>query len=230
MRRQSLQSPTICRRLSVLGPPIRPLPTRRANDTITISTDERLWRVYRQGGDHPTSWDDFRHYGPLATGRFDPHLAPPRRQRRGVIYAAVRRPRHRGESALDACLAEAFQDTRTIDKRDREPWVVAFAPTAPLTLLDLSSAWTTRAGGHQSLSSGSRQVSRQWSRAIYEGYPEVDGIHYRTANYGPGHSVALFDRANDRMPANPRFHRPLADPGLQSILDQAADRLGYALV
>lgn len=119
---------------------------------------------------------------------------------------------------------------RTIDRHDREPWIVAFAPTASLELLDLSSAWTTRAGGHQSLISGPRSISRQWARAIYEEYPNIYGVHYRSANYGPGHSVALFERGMDRMPVNPRFHRPLSDPGLQLILDQAADRLGYALV
>lgn len=214
----------------VAGPPDRPLPALRAVDTLTVAVDERLWRVYRQGGDHPSAWNDFRHYGPLSTARFDPHLAPPRFQDRAVLYAAVRRPRNRGAAPLDACLAESFQDTRTIDRHDRERWIVAFAPTAPLLLLDLSSAWTTRAGGHQSLTSGPRPTSRQWAIAIYEEYPGVDGIHYASANYGPGHSIALFERAIDRMPDNPRFHRPLSDPGLQPILDQAADRLGYAIL
>lgn len=212
------------------GPPGRPLPALRATDTATVATGERLWRLYRQGGDHPSAWNDFRHYGPLTTARFDPHLPPPRNQDRGVLYVALRRPRNRGAAPLDACLAESFQDTRTIDRHDREPWIVAFTPTAPLVLLDLSSAWTTRAGGHQSLASGPRSASRQWARAIYEEYPDVDGIHYPSANYGPGHSIALFERAANRIPVNPRFHRPLADPGFRQILDRVADRLGYALV
>lgn len=216
--------------MPALGPPARPLPPLRSADTTRVGTAEHIWRIYRQRGGHPNDWNRFRFYGPLATGRFDPHLPPPTIQDRGALYGSVRRPPRTGAPALHACLAEAFQDTRTIDSRDRDPWIVAFAPTAPLTLLDLASGWTTRVGGHQSLASGPRDVAREWARAIYDDYPHLDGIHYPAANYGPGHNLVLFDRAQALMPANPRFHRPLADPGLRPILDHAADLLGYALV
>ena len=216
--------------MTATSPPPRPLPGLRSADTTRVDADEHIWRVYRQGGSHPSTWSQFRHYGPLATGRFDPHLPPPIVQNRGALYGSIRRPLRTGAPALHACLAEAFQDTRTIDTRDRDPWVVAFAPAAPLALLDLASAWTTRVGGHQSLSTGPRDIAREWARAIYEDYPHLDGIHYPAANFGPGHNIVLFERADTRMPASPRFHRPLADPGLRPILGQVADLLGYALV
>jgi hypothetical protein len=131
---------------------------------------------------------------------------------------------------LEACSAEIFSDTRTIDRNDRDPWLVVFVPNTDLLLLDVASAWATRAHCHQSISSGPRDLSQEWARSIYDAYPDIDGIYYPAANYGPGRNLALFERAINRMPASPRLHRPLSDPGLRPILAQVADLLGYALV
>jgi hypothetical protein len=176
------------------------------------------------------SWDEFRHVGPLGAMRFDHHLRRRHRQDRGIFYATVRRPRRGGAPALEACLAEVFQDGTTIDTNDREPWVVEFAPTRRVTLLDVTSGWTTRAGGNQAICSGARPPARAWARAIYEAYPDLDGIHYAAASYGPGHCVALFERAENAMPRTPRLHLSLSHPGLHSTLDQMAATLGYGLV
>jgi hypothetical protein len=216
--------------MAILDPPGRPLPVLRTSDTIAVEPDERIWRIYRQGGDHPVTWDQFRQVGPLATMRFDHHSPPRRLQDRGILYGAIRRPPGEGRPAPEACLAEAFHDTRTIDPHDRTPWIVAFTPTAPLALLDLTGAWPTRANANQAISSGDRRRSRQWAQAIYDDYPDLDGIHYTASNFGPGHSVAVFERATDRMPSHPTFHRPLSDPGLRVMLDATADFLGYSLI
>jgi len=56
-------------------------------------------------------WNTFRSFGPLKTARFDHHLFQPgkeplpREQDRAIYYAAA---------AIATCLAEFFQDTRTI--------------------------------------------------------------------------------------------------------------------
>jgi hypothetical protein len=162
--------------------------------------------------------------------RFDHHEWPTSLQDRAIFYAAVRRPRRTGRPALETCLAETFQDTRTIDTRDREPWVVEFAPRREITLLDVSGGWTTRAGGNQAICSGRRDVARLWARAIYEEYAGVDGLQYTASTYGPGRCVALFERAGDAMPAAPNLNLPLSHPGLRAALDRIAGRLGYALV
>jgi hypothetical protein len=210
--------------------PRLPFPDIRAEDTTTVGPDERLWHIYRRGGAHPRAWDEFRDLGPFGNMRFDHHSPPRRRQGRAIFYSAVRRPRGIGVPALETCLAEAFQDGRTIDTSDRDPWVVEFTPVRPIYLLDVTSAWTTRAGGNQAICSGARPAARRWARAIYEDYPDVEGIHYAASTYGPGHCVALFERARDAIPVTPNLHQPLSHPGLRSTLDQIADLLGYGLV
>jgi hypothetical protein len=164
----------------------------------------------------------------MATMRFDHHELPRRRQERGIMYVSIRLPML-GRAALEACLAESFHDTRMIDPGDRDPWLVSFSSTRALTFLDVTSAWTTYANGTQAICSGRRDRAREWARAIYDDYPNIDGIHYTPAHYGPGHSVALFERARDAIPPNPHFHRPLSSPGLRGVLDNIANILGYGL-
>jgi hypothetical protein len=144
------------------------------------------------------------------------------------MNAAIRLPKL-GRPALEACLAESFHDTRMIDPGDRDPWLVSFSPTRALRLIDVTSTWTTHSNGTQAISSGRRDRAREWARAIYDDYPNIDGIHYTAAHYGPGHGVALFERADDAVPPNPHFHRPLSSPGLQGVLDDIAGILGYGL-
>ncbi len=49
--------------LAAIPPDIRALPE-----------GTRLWRIYFQGGEHPTAWNAFRHFGP-GSSRFDHQLA-----------------------------------------------------------------------------------------------------------------------------------------------------------
>jgi hypothetical protein len=102
----------------------------RADERRQLAVGTTLWRLYFQGGPHPTAWHDFRHFGPTA-GRFDHHQPPPQPQARAILYAAELGP---------ACVAEVYQDTRTIDRRRRSPWLVAFVLASPLTMLDLHLA------------------------------------------------------------------------------------------
>ena len=48
-----------------------------------------LFRVYFRGGDHPGTWNGFRHFGPVPSGRFDHHLGRPHPQSRGVPGLSV---------------------------------------------------------------------------------------------------------------------------------------------
>lgn len=180
-----------------------------------------LWRVHFAGGGRRTSWDSFRHYGPVASARFDPHAPPPRVQDRGIFYAADHGP---------TCLAEVFQETRVIDRVLREPWLVGFRLARPVAVLDCTGAWPTRAGASMNLSSGPRPRARAWARAIYQALPEVEGLYYPSSMHGNLPCVALFERSADALPGTPTFHRPLAHPALSSRLRVAAARLGYLLV
>jgi hypothetical protein len=186
-----------------------------------LPADTLLWRVYARGGDHPGTWNGFRRYGPVGSARFDHHLAPPREQERSVLYAALDIP---------TCLAEAFQATRTINRTRREPWLVGFRPTTTLRLLDLQSAWPTRAGGSMALASGRRDRARRWSQAIYAAYPTAQGLWYPSSMYAGHACVALYERAESAVPARPSLHLSLADPRLDTPLHHVAADINYRLI
>jgi hypothetical protein len=180
-----------------------------------------LFRVYFRGGDHPGTWNGFRHFGPVASGRFDHHLGPPRLQNRGILYVAWH-PR--------TCLAEVFQAKRRIDVLSRSPLLVGFEVVRPIPLLDLTGLWPTRAGASTAISSGPRVRAQAWARRIYEAYPGLEGIFYSSSIDANSPCAALVERARNALPAFPRQHRALVDPLVRPLLQRAAVALNYDLL
>lgn len=183
-----------------------------------------LWRVYFRGGLHPGRWDLFRNFGPT-TARFDHQLADPdgrpQVQDLAIQYAA-----------LDGItpLAEMFQDTRVIDRQARRPWLVAYALTAELTLLDLTGAYPTRVGASMAINCGSRPRARAWSRVFHAAYPQVQGLYYGSCLHANCPSLALYERAQGAVPASPLLHRSLSDAALKLTLRNAATQIGFMLI
>ncbi len=69
-------------------------------------------------GGHVTAWNALRHYGPVATCRFDPHDPPPGEHPTvGVSYLA---------DSVPTALAERFQQTRIINTHRGAPYLSAF--------------------------------------------------------------------------------------------------------
>ena len=186
-----------------------------------LEAGTRLWRVYFRGGAHPGRWNQLRTFGPT-TARFDHQLpngvGDAWEQTRAIQYAA-----------LDGItpLAEVFQDTRVIDRSARSPWLVAYELAAGLDLLDLTGAYPTRAGASMLINCGSRPRARAWSRAFYEAYPAIQGLYYASCMHRNRPSLALYERAAGVMPAQPVFHRALADQVLRLALRNAAADFGY---
>ena len=187
----------------------------------TCTAGSKLWRIYYAGGPHPTRWNLFRYYGPTPS-RFDHHTDPPRIQSKGILYATS------GNDAILTALAESFQDKRHIDRRRREPWLVAFDLCADLTLLDVCGLWPVTAGGNMAINSGSREQAREWSKSIYHSYGTVQGIWY-PSSITSFFCAALYERAGSAIPMNPVLHKPLSDPSLLSGLLRLANRLNYTL-
>ena len=188
-----------------------------------IGGDTVLVRIYRRGGDYPTRWDDFRHFGPL-NARFDHHPAEGSARYHddhGIYYAAT---------DLTTCAAEVFQDTRTLNLSREEPWLEAFEPQRPLELLDLTGAWPTRIGASMKINTGPRAHARGWSRRFYAAFPEVDGLLYASSMHANEAAVALYERARDAFGEQPLDRRPLRDPVLLGDLKRTARRLNYQLV
>lgn len=199
-----------------------------------VAPGTTLVRLYFRGGEYPTTWNTFRTSGPHA-GRFDHHLpealavrgvdacpgtAPP--GPRGILYAA-----------LDGltCLAEVYQETRQIDREHKAPWMAVFATLGRLRLLDLTGRWPTRAGASGAIATGRRDYAQAWSRTIYEAYPDLDGLYYRSSMDPEGYCLALYERAAAHavLPPRPLFHRGLADACWRPILTAAAAKIGYRL-
>ncbi len=179
-----------------------------------------LVRIYLRGGEHPTTWDEFRRFGPLATGRFDHHPDPPRLHddEPGILYAAYR---------AKTCVAEVFQDRRSVDRRHREPWLAGFRLRRAARLLSLRGDWPTRAGGSIKINTGPRSACRRWSRAIHEAYPEIEGLLYASSMHANAEAVALYERAADALPERPEFNIPLSHPALLAELERMAGEIGY---
>jgi hypothetical protein len=128
-------------------------------ELIDIPAGTLMWRVYRAGGRHPASWNAFRSYGPVATGRFDHHEPPPHDDpSRSIFYAS---------NIVEAAIVETYQDSRVIDRLHEEPWLVAYELESDVVALDLTDAWPTRAGASQAIASERRDVARAWSRLIW---------------------------------------------------------------
>ena len=201
--------------------PRPPLPHPGGDEILTVAEGTLIWRLYRAAGGHPATWSTFRRYGPVANGRFDHQEPPPHDDpNRGILY---------GSLDASAAIAEAFQDTRLIDRIRDVPWLVGFALELDTTLLDLRGAWPTRAGASQAIASGRRNVAQAWSREIYAAYPSVHGLAYRSAMAGASTNIALYERAVNSLPSHPELHVPLGHPGLERALNRIADRFGYDL-
>lgn len=197
----------------------------RLRDTVpSLRTvgDIRLHRIYERAGRFPTLWNTFRHVGPLS--RFDHHRVLDGRgtQPRGTLYAATDIP---------TAVAEFYQATRQINRIRRQPWLVSFALSGEVRLLDLTDAFCVRVGASAKLVSGPFVHAQNWSRGFYETYADVHGLYYLSSLTNRP-AVALYERANHPalFPTNPVFHRALADPVLHKPLVMVGEEIGYGLL
>lgn len=204
---ESLPPPPSIADLQKIGPEVHVLPRGAV-----------VWSVYFRGGPHPTTWDGFRSYGPTGS-RFDHHDPPPAVHAvKAILY---------GADLGTTCLAEVFQDPRVIDRRRHQPALAAFRLARDLSLLDVTGAWPTRAGASMAISTGQRKRARDWSRAIYDAFPQLAGIRYGSSMDANRPSFALYERAKPAIPARPLLDEPLSAPGLAVLLSRAAVRFGY---
>lgn len=189
-------------------------------DHLPLPAGTRLYRIFSRSGSHPSYWNAFRAFGPT-TSRFDHHCLPQGLQNRRVLYAAL---------SLGTCVAEVFQALRVIDRSTNEPWVVEFRLRKWMWLLDLSGEWPTRAGASMALNSGRRDRAQRWARTIYEAYSQIQGLYYPSSMLGNEPCVALFERAEIAMPAEPEREAALTEPVLLPELAALAQRIGYGLL
>jgi hypothetical protein len=208
-------------------PSVEKLQAMRADeDVVAVAPMTSLSRVFRAGGQNPLRWNEFRLAGPLAAARFDPH--PPTPDGRpaavpgyGVMYVGL---------SLRTCLAEAFQGARVVDRHTGGPMLGVFRPARVLRLLDLGGTWPTRAGASQAISSGPRDRSRAWARAIFAAYGDIDGLWFRSSMNAGNPAICLWERGADALPAQADALLPLDAAGLALPIARECRRLGYRYV
>ena len=204
------------------SPPSQAVLAGIGSDLLALPAGTRIWRVYMQGGTHPTTWERFRTFGPT-DARFDHHRPPAHIQGRAVLYGAT------GPRAATTTIAEVFQATRVVHRERRAPAWVAFDVTRELRLLDLTGSWPTRAGASMAINSGPRSRARAWARVMYDAFPGLDGLLYSSSMHANQPCPVLWERARNALPARPTFHRQLADPAVLTLLKNACHEVGYTL-
>jgi hypothetical protein len=194
-----------------------------------------LTRIWFAGSSYPSGFAHFRTFGPTAS-RFDHHLpgpdGKPMHGDRSILYAIKATEAPTGEiEAITAAVGEVFQQQRIIDLARDEPRLTVFRTVRKVSLLDLTGFWATHVGASANLSSGPRDVTRAWSRAFHEAYPQADGLLYRSSmSGGRCFAVALYERAEDAMPTTPQIDLPLGHSRLRGALAEGARRLGYEIL
>lgn len=192
--------------------------TPRDDEVFVLREGTAVWRLYFREP-YDTKWSTFRQHGPLHAARFDHHIDNPT-ARRSILYAA---------NDPVTCLAEVFQETYVIDLFRNAPGLAEFAFSTDLLLLDVAGPWVTRAGGSMAINSGVRVTARAWSRAIYDAFPNIHGLHYASSVHANKSCYSFYDRAEPFLPPRPSFEQPLRHPELVPLLDHAVYTLDYAL-
>jgi len=204
--------------------PTLPLPALEPDHTLEWTGP--VVRIYFSRGAHPMTWSQFRYYGPVSKMRFDHQTGRTKAHpTRGISYAAIPwnpDPDHRAVDPLDVVVLESFREG-VLDRATGAPRLSVWAPTRALNLLKLSDdKWLGQARGNAALISGARGVAHLWSKAIYEAYPDIDGLVWSASVLPGGRAVALYERAMTALPTAPSSDRPLTEPFLQPALARIA--------
>lgn len=189
-------------------------------DADVVEAQPILWRVHRTQGEHVLPWDGFGTFGPVSSGRYDPH-PPPAEEHPGygVMYTAT---------DLCTALAEVFQRTRRINLRTGAPYVTSWTPIRPLRLLDLTGDWALRNRAAYSLVFAPRPTCRAWARVIHATWEDLDGLSApSTLTSDP--IVTLYEPAASAIPPAPAFSRPLDHPVLAALARHYAPTLTYRI-
>jgi hypothetical protein len=199
---------------------------RPHEDIVAVHSGTRLVRVFAAGGRHLQRWNTFRKSGPLHHARFDPHPLGPGGELLaadvGVLYFGL---------SVRTSIAEVYQHSSIVDRGTRRPHVVVFQPRRTLRLLDLTGLWPTRAGASQEISTGPKDVTQAWARAIHTAFPDLDGLWYRSSMDSGDPAICLWEPpAGDALPASPDVLLPLDYPGLDLPLSRVCEALNYTLL
>ncbi|MGI8752539.1 MAG: RES domain-containing protein [Acidimicrobiales bacterium] len=173
-----------------------------------------LWAILDTAGAHPRTFGQMRSWGPLRSGRFDPHPAGPPKSTSGelVSYAAT---------TLLTAIAERYQDRRAVTPHDHNrPAAYAWFPQRALHLIDCTSS-TAPHRPHRHRRRPSRRlpqdqlrpknVTRRWARAVRAAWPDADGLLYSTSMTDEP-AITLWAPAHSTFGPAPAFSSLISSP------------------
>ena len=196
----------------------------------TVPRGTLVARVFSAGGPYAMDWNEFRRFGPV-DARFDHHPLPMgEHPGHGVMYV-VAETDGGTDSALATCRLEVFQRERVMQVSRNGATLALSELARPVHLLQLSdSDWVTVAGGNAAVSSGSRARSREWARAIYSSYPDIDGVVSASSVLPDARIIAVWERAESALPAHPLALLRLDRPELANVIHATALRYGFTVL
>ena len=206
-------------------PPPRLHRIREVGGAYTVlPAGSTVWRIHTAAGVHALAWNELRRYGPIRRFRFDPQPPgpPALHPSEGVMYLAP---------DIATCVAEVFQDTRSIRPAAAQS-LSGFETATELELLDLTGDWPLKVGAaHAINATGAMQTTRAWAVAFRTCFPNADGLWYLSSLTGRP-AVALFSPAADRgvFPVAAAFSTQLDNPALRPWLLKAAVDIGYRVL
>lgn len=180
-----------------------------------------LWRIHTTAGPHAVAWNELRRFGPIRRFRFDPQPSGPPTVHpiEGVIYLAP---------DIATCMAETFQDTRSI-RATAARSLSGFETATELHLLDLTGDWPLKVGAaHAINATAAKQTTKAWAVALRTCFPSADGLWYLSSLTGRP-AAALFSpaEAHGVFPVGATFSQQLDNPALRPWLLKAAADIGY---
>lgn len=183
---------------------------------------EVLWAVLDTVGAYVRPFGQMRSWGPLPSGRFDPHPDGPPGDTSGelVSYAAT---------SLVTAVAERYRDRRAVTPHDHnQPAAYAWLPRRDLRLIDVTGPGAVRLGASHKINSGPKNVTRRWARALRSAWPDADGLLYASSMTGE-QAVTLWAPAQSTFGPAPAFASLIASPApiWRATLRDACSELGY---
>ncbi len=79
------------------------------------------------------------------------------------------------------------------------------------------------------INSGVRSTARDWSRAIYDAFPDIHGLRYASSTHANKPCYAMYERAAPLVARGHAFDEPLSHPELESLLNHTVYTSGYEL-
>jgi hypothetical protein len=163
-------------------------------------------------------------HGPISFGKSGRNRWDDSRLKFGVLYAG----------SDDFCaFIETFGHTtgvNLVEESDLETKSMSRIPIKKsLRLVDLTGPGLAKIGADNRLCTGNIEVSKKWSRALFEHPAKPDGILYGSRHDPSRQAVAVFERAKPKLGKPALIVDSFTNSSYAAVLAKFLDRYGFGL-